>query len=440
MIFDLRLGHTYEKFFPAFFIKLLFTGFLYAFMIPAGDAQHCLAQKLLNDQVASHNNVAGYRAELENQTLDWIENSRQTISFRDLQTIEVVVHVVWNQPDEMISEEQVLSQIEVLNEDYRMLNASLNLVTFPLFLDVAADLEIEFKLAEVDPSGNPTNGIHYVHTDIPNIASKYSAGMRRICHEDLGGADAWCYHNYLNIWVGGFDGGVIGEASFPGQEINHPEEDGIRIAPGVFGRTPNLQQPYHLGRTLTHEVGHFFNLLHPWGESNEEPPNLDCTGDDGVTDTPKQAFSYKNTCFSTIHQSCGTPDMHFNFMNYTDDACMAMFTLGQKLRVLAAIQLSRSALLNPSGCSVSTQNLTWPAGVKMFPNPVVDELQINLPSEVMNELTLDIFDVSGQRIFGNILLKTGNNRVSLGNLKNGLYIVKISTDEYFGIEKIAVLR
>lgn len=127
-------------------------------------------------------------------------------------------------------------------------------------------------------------------------------------------------------------------------------------------------------------------------------------------------------------------------MNYTDDACMAMFTQGQKLRVWASIQLSRSALLNPSGCSVATQNLTLPAGVKIFPNPVVDELQINLATEVTNGLTLEIFDISGQRIFGNIFLKTGNNSLSLGNLKNGLYIVKISDDEYSGIEKIAVIH
>jgi hypothetical protein len=384
--------------------------------------------------------VEAYRIHLENDIKKWIESSRDAPAYRDLLVIDVVVHVVWNEADEMISEQQVLSQIEVLNEDYRLLNASFDLVTFPLFVAVAADMEIEFQLATVDPMGNPTSGINYVQTEIENIASEYSGGKRRICHESLGGADGWCNHHYLNIWVGAFEGGILGEASFPGQEFNYPEEDGIRIATRAFGRTPNLEEPYHLGRTLTHEIGHYFNLKHPWGDSDDDPPNLDCTGDDGVADTPKQAFNYKNTCFTSIHQSCGTPDMHFNFMNYTDDACMALFTQQQKLHAVASIALSRPGLLNASGCSVAVDALISKDLVKLFPNPVSDALQVQLLADSETTFLFEIFDISGRKINKDVFLKYGNNTVSLGNLENGFYLVKISNQEHLLIEKITVAR
>jgi hypothetical protein len=348
--------------------------------------------------------------------------------------------VVWNEAQEMISEEQVLSQIEVLNEDFRALNNPLAVVTYAPFQQLIADMELEFRLASVDPSGNPTSGINYVQTDIEQIASKYSEGQRRICHEDLGGADAWCYNNYLNIWVGAYAGGVLGEASFPGQEVAHPEEDGIRISYKAFGRTPNLEEPYHLGRTLTHEIGHFFNLFHPWGQSDAEPPNLDCSDDDGIEDTPKQAFNYKNTCYQNLHQSCGTPDMHFNFMNYTDDACMGMFSLGQQEVVIATLMNARPGLMNGSACNVGVSETFGINEISVFPNPVKDLLQIALNVEEGEELFCWISDSCGKIVFEKNRLQPGINQLSLGNLKNGFYIVTVSDLDRVFTEKIAIIR
>ena len=404
------------------------------------DAQHCLSQKMLNAQIQNDERVQISRANFELQLQNWLRNSAADAGSRELITIDVVVHVVWNEMEEMISETQVMSQIDVLNEDFRALNNPLSIVTYQPFQHLLADMELEFRLATVDPSGNPTNGINYVQTDVENIASKYSEGKRRICHEDLGGADAWCYHNYMNIWVGAFSGGVLGEASFPGQEVAYPEEDGIRISYKAFGRTPNLEEPYHLGRTLTHEIGHFFNLYHLWGQSDAEPPNLDCSDDDGIADTPKQAFSYKNTCFEFLQQSCGTPDMDFNFMNYTDDACMAMFTLGQQEVVNATLMNARSGLVNGSACSVDVTEISGIDKVDIFPNPVKDILKIDLRTLEREDLFFWISDACGKIVLGKNNLRPGINEISLGNLKNGFYLVTVTDLDRSITEKVVLMR
>ncbi len=403
-------------------------------------SQQCASQAILNQKVAENDRISTYRYDLEQRIQRLIDEEESGVLYRDVLSIDVVVHVVWKEAEEMISEEQVMSQIEVLNEDFRQLNASLDLVTFPPFQGLVADMEIEFNLATVDPAGNPTSGINYVETDVTSIAGQYAAGKRRICHSDLGGADAWCYHNYLNVWVGAYEGGVLGEASFPGQELENPEEDGIRVSYAAFGRTPNLEQPYNLGRTLTHEIGHYFNLFHPWGQSDEDPPNLDCMDDDGIADTPKQAFTYKNTCFQNVQQSCGTPDMHYNFMNYTDDACMAMFTLGQKERVVATILTERPGLLEPAGCSVSTNEPSWIEDILLLPNPVTDQLQIVIHDVLNGQFSMKIKDLGGQEVYGKTSLMNGINIISLGNLKNGFYLVTISDQEYFLTKKIVVIK
>jgi hypothetical protein len=424
------------------YLRVLIRFFIIILLVFAGevDAQHCLSQKILNQRIQEDEWVRYSRTQFDDELQNWLRASETAIGYREVTTIEVVVHVVWNEMEEMISEEQVLSQIEVLNEDFRALNNPFAIVTYQPFQHLVADMELEFRLATVDPSGNPTNGINYVQTDIEDIASKYSAGQRRICHDDLGGADAWCYHNYLNIWVGAFGGGVLGEASFPGQEVAYPEEDGIRISYKAFGRTSNLEEPYHLGRTLTHEMGHFFNLFHPWGQSDAEPPNLDCSDDDGIADTPKQAFNYRNTCFQFLQQSCGTPDMHFNFMNYTDDACMAMFTLGQEEVVFATLINARSGLLNGSSCNVGVDEALGSHDISFFPNPVANFLKIDIKDRVGGEFFYWISDSFGKIVHEKNRLRTGINQITLGNLKNGFYLVTVTDNESFVTEKIVIMK
>ncbi|GGK62001.1 M43 family zinc metalloprotease [Rufibacter glacialis] len=251
-------------------------------------------------------------------------------------TIPVVVHVVYNTSTQNISDAQIKSQIEALNRDFRRLNA--DAVNTPdLFKGVAADAEIEFCLAQRTPDGEPTNGITRTATTKPDFgvgdSMKFAA---------LGGKEAWNTSQYLNIWVVRFhkDEKVLGFAQFP--NVGSPLTDGVVIDYRYFGTTGTVVRPFNLGRTTTHEVGHWLNLFHIWGD---EP-----CGNDQVDDTPTQ--QEENTdCPTFPKASCNnTSDMFMNFMDYTNDACMNLFTIGQKNVMQKTLNTFRAGLLTSPGC------------------------------------------------------------------------------------------
>ncbi|WP_148041231.1 M43 family zinc metalloprotease [Rufibacter immobilis] len=255
-------------------------------------------------------------------------------------TIPVVVHVVYGNAAQNISLAQIQSQIAVLNKDFRRLNADANR-TPDLFKDVAADAEIEFKLAQRTPDGEPTTGITRTKTSVADFkvddAMKYSA---------YGGKDAWDTEQYLNIWVVRLseevnEDAVLGYAQFP--NIGSPETDGVVIDYRYFGTTGTAVAPFNLGRTTTHEVGHWLNLFHIWGDE-------EC-GDDQVADTPTQ--KEENTgCPSFPKASCNnTSDMFMNYMDYTNDACMNLFTIGQKDVMQQALTQYRPGILSSLGAT-----------------------------------------------------------------------------------------
>ncbi len=250
-------------------------------------------------------------------------------------TIPVVVHVVYNTAEQNISEEQIASQITVLNKDFRRLNADAS-NTPALFKDVAADTEIEFKLAQRTPDGEPTNGITRTQTTLPdftvNDAMKYGA---------TGGKSAWNTSQYLNIWVVKFnkEEEVLGYGQFP--NTGAPSSDGVVIDYRYFGTTGVAEAPFNQGRTTTHEVGHWLNLFHIWGD--------EACGDDYVADTPPQEA--ENTgCPTFPKASCTNEgDMFMNYMDYTNDECMNLFTNGQKNVMEQALTRYRPGILTSPG-------------------------------------------------------------------------------------------
>jgi hypothetical protein len=266
-------------------------------------------------------------AEIEAHTNRIIEeqakggNSAERVS--GVITIPVVVHVLYRTTQENISNAQIQSQIAVLNEDFRRLNADRTKVP-SLFAPLAADIEIQFVLATTAPNGSSTTGITRKSTTRTswgtNNAMKFSS---------QGGTDAWDTSKYLNIWVCNIGNNILGYAQFPGGAA---ATDGVVISPNYFGSSDKgtgfyLSAPFDKGRTATHEVGHWLNLRHIWGDAN--------CGNDFVADTPTQQTS-NGGCPAFPKPSCGnTSDMWMNYMDYTNDACMYMFTAGQKDRMRA---------------------------------------------------------------------------------------------------------
>lgn len=248
--------------------------------------------------------------------------------------VPVVVHVVYRRAEENIPDEQVLSQIRVLNEDFQRKNPDA-VSTEPMFAHLASDTRIEFRLASRTPDGQATNGITRTYTSRP----EFFMGNNGVKFTSQGGADAWNPTEYLNIWVCNLGGGMLGYAQFPGGPI---ETDGVVINYKNFGLAPGMAAPYDRGRTTTHEVGHWLNLRHIWGDGP-------CGVDDFVDDTPMADQATQGCGFA--HDACGGPVMHQNFMDYTDDACMNLFTHGQANRMRALFQpggFRRSLLTSPA--------------------------------------------------------------------------------------------
>ena len=247
--------------------------------------------------------------------------------------IPVVVHIVYHTPTENISTAQVQSQIDVLNKDFRRKNNDAS-NTDPRFQELTSDTRIEFVLANVDPYGNPTTGI----TRTPTAKMNFAAFSDEVKRRELGGTNPWPSTDYLNIWVCNLDMGVLGFAQFPG---GRKDTDGVVIGYKYFGTMGTVVAPFNLGRTTTHEIGHWLNLRHIWGDGP--------CGNDGVADTPP-AEGPHHGCLSSA-ESCGSPDMVQNFMDYTDDACMNFFTRGQRdrMRSLFVLGGARYSLLSSRG-------------------------------------------------------------------------------------------
>ncbi|QHL87699.1 T9SS type A sorting domain-containing protein [Nibribacter ruber] len=252
-------------------------------------------------------------------------------------SIPVVVHVVYNTAAQNITEAQIQSQLAVLNKDFRRLNADAS-KTPSMFQGVAADAEIEFCLAKQDPDGEPTNGITRTSTTV----KKFGGLTDSMKFDGLGGKSAWDSKKYLNIWVVNFDNdaNILGFAQFPNS--GPAATDGVVIDFQSFGTTGTVLRPYNLGRTTTHEVGHWLNLFHIWGDES--------CGDDAVSDTPTQEEE-NNGCPTFPKASCSnTSDMFMNYMDYTDDICMNLFTQGQKTVMQSMFNSYRSGLLSSKGC------------------------------------------------------------------------------------------
>ena len=245
--------------------------------------------------------------------------------------IPVVVHVLYRRDAENISKRQINSQITVLNRDYRATNPDKSNVPAP-WSSLATDAKVEFELARKDPDGHRSDGITRTET-----RRRFFGADDSMKKPSEGGVAAWPANRYLNIWVCNLGGGLLGYAQFPGGPAR---TDGVVILHSAFGKTGTVRPPFDLGRTATHEVGHWLNLRHIWGDT------MGCGGGDRVADTPNAAGpNFGKPTFP--HVTCNNGpngDMFMNYMDYVDDASMFMFSVGQVARMNAALAGPRKKL------------------------------------------------------------------------------------------------
>jgi hypothetical protein len=236
-------------------------------------------------------------------------------------SVPIIVNVVYNTDDQNISDAQIDSQIKALNRDYRAKNTDKSKAP-AVWKSLVADINIGFRLEDVTRT----------HTD--ETAFGTDEGVKS---PQTGGIAPRDPSKFLNIWVCKLGGGLLGYAQFPG---GPQATDGVVILSTAFGTTGTAAAPFNLGRTTVHEVGHYFNLHHIWGDTN------DCSGTDYVTDTPNaQLPNYGKPTFP--HVSCNNGpngDMFMNYMDYVDDDTMIMFTPGQSARMGAALNGPRVGL------------------------------------------------------------------------------------------------
>lgn len=277
--------------------------------------------------------------------------------------IPVVVHIVLTNPDE-VTDAQVQSQLNALNVDYNAENP--DSVKIPsVWKSLFGDMQIQFCLAERTPDGNPTDGIERITTSHTSFGIDNAAA--NVKHVSSGGADAWDPTQYLNIWVCNLQDNTLGIGTPPG--LYPAAEEGVVVQYNAFGTVGNLLPAYNKGRTLTHELGHYFNLLHPWGDGDGT-----CSPGDYIDDTPPESQpAYDCPEFPDLRDRCSptAPGIMFmNFMGYANDSCMEMFTDGQVARAQAGLLDYHASLLNSKGCEpvilsdvdASLRTVSQPAG------------------------------------------------------------------------------
>ena len=346
------------------------------------------------------------------------------------------------------------------------------------FRGTSDDPLIQFCLAQQKPDGSPTNGImrylepsqqDYASWIIPIVGSLPTnlQCFNRLTLKYIQAATIWNRDKYLNFWVSdklkqlpsqifgdnntsdetlgcNFESGTLGLAQSPGETgqpspvlPNYSLTDGVWVRATVFGNTGNVIPPFNLGKTAVHEVGHWLNLKHIWGDENQ------CAQDDLIIDTPKQSTKSYGCLTFPFTDSCSQlfPGIMFmNFMDYSDDNCLSVFTYGQAVRMDAALFNQRAGLLTSNGCSPSIMSIdenNFDKGIKVYPNPFSNLITIETNEPIFK---IEIYNLLGQMVKSKIIDSPIDNLVNidLSELVLGNYMAKIYVEN--GEKSVKIIK
>lgn len=364
----------------------------------------------------------------------------------EVYTVPVVVHIVYNTEEENLDDSVIFKQIETLNEDFRRTNPDADNVR-DTFNTIVGDSYIEFKLAEIDPDGNPTTGITRTETSMTSFFGSGTFPADGVKETSSGGIDPWDQDLYMNIWVCDMSifgtPAVLGYATPPDGLPNWPPgstdglSDGVVVQYQAFGaNNPNELDagggPLEvLGRTTTHEVGHYLGLRHIWADG-------DCSEEDGIDDTPNamdqsefDCDDSKNTCTDDIGTLGDLPDMIENYMDYSAESCQNSFTLGQVELMRGVLENERVDLISGNPATVETLEAN---SFGLFPNPSNGEVTLtNLPEGTAQ---IQIYTETGQMVRS---MHINSNTMSVDGLVEGIYLVSILTEESVSTKKLIVI-
>lgn len=391
--------------------------FLFLLIYTLSSSQRtCGTPNKMNNFFREHPEMVSYSKELR-KFLETPSNVRKR-TIGTVITVPVVVHVLYKNSTQNISDAQILSQIAVLNDDFRKANSDFSTVVPAVFQTYGADLQIAFCMATKDPNGLATNGI--VRKSIDS-----SFDFDNDYYKPTGDL-AWDTTKYLNVWVGSFtDNTLLGFAYLP--DAAGLPYDGLCIEYKYFGTTGTAAFPFNKGRTATHEIGHYFGLNHPWGEDGSTCGAAN--NDDGVADTPGTNNPYYGSpTFPDSSKVCDVityPNgaMFMNYMDYVNDANMAFFTAGQKVITSNTLVGPRASLYNSNGCaSMSTSEIDKIDKIKIYPNPSSQYISVSSP--LVNVDEIEVFDNSGRLVLSktNILPQ---EKIDIKNLAVGIYYIRI---------------
>ncbi|MBN8704206.1 MAG: T9SS type A sorting domain-containing protein [Bacteroidetes bacterium] len=417
--------------------KTLLLGLFLAvgYLTKAQNDSHCYTAEMVEQKLQQNPELQKNIDALEEFTQQYELSEGQNKTSAVI-TIPVVVHVLYQNTTQNVSLSLIQSQINVLNKDFRKLNSDTTKIP-AAFKSLAADCEFQFCLAQRTPTNQPTNGVERKQVFVSGIG--YAGNYYDASN---GGLDAWNTSRYLNIWVCDINGGnPLGFAYPPG--VASSADDGVVIDYRYFGTFTSTTNVYNMGRTASHEIGHYLNLRHIWGDDGSA-----CSGTDNVADTPNQAGSSAgNPTFPRL-DACTTTSpgvMYMNYMDYSNDKSLYMFTKGQKTRMQAAINGARALLKTSNGCSPLTSTETeefLALTISTYPNPASENIVIEKNASPIQLENISIYSMLGALVYETPIEDnfTDEFNISLNQIPSGNYIIKAKTNLGVVNKKLQVIK